>query len=76
MRLSETESPTKEHTWAGPSPSSSHTDVIDIQLGHHEGPEQLESGLTQTLLPVGYVQLAGLPCLASEGEDVRSLSET
>jgi hypothetical protein len=41
-----------------------------MQLGLHVGPEQLEQGLSQKLLPyLGYV-LAGLPCLASLGDDV------
>ena len=42
-----------------------------MQLGVHVGPEQLECELSQKLLPVcGNVLLAGLPCLASVGEDV------
>ena len=48
-----------------------------MQLGLHVGPEQLEQGLSQKLLPyVGYVLLAGLPCLASVGEEVPSIKET
>ena len=40
-------------------------------------PEQLEWGLSQKLLPVhGYVLLAGLPCLASVGEEGPSLEDT
>ena len=40
------------------------------RLGLHVGPKQLEWGLS-----VGYV-LAGLPCLASVGEDAPSPAET
>ena len=48
-----------------------------MQLGLHVGPEQLEQGLSQELLLyVGYVLLAGLPCLASVGEDAPNLTET
>jgi hypothetical protein len=45
-----TEPSTKEHTQAGPRPP--HRNVADIQLGLHVGPEQLELGLSQKLLPV------------------------
>ena len=58
---------------------ASYTSVADVQLGLHEGLEQLEreGGLPQSCcLYVGYVLLAGLPCLASMGEDVPSLTET
>ena len=53
---------------AGPTPS--HTDVTDVQLGLHE------SYSKSCCLYVGYVLLAGLPCLASVGEEVASLTET
>ena len=48
-----------------------------MQLGLDVGPKQLGQGLSQKLfLEVGYVHLAGLPCLASVGEEVPSLAET
>ena len=56
MGLSESEPPTKEHTWAGPRPL--YTYVTDVQLGLHVGPEQLEQGLSQKLLPIH-----GIGCL-------------
>jgi hypothetical protein len=44
-----------------------------VQLGLHVGPEQLEQGLSQKLcLYMGYVFLAGLPCLASVGKEAPS----
>jgi hypothetical protein len=42
-----------------------------VQLGHHVGPEQLEQGLYSKVY-MGNILLAGLPCLASVGEDVAS----
>jgi hypothetical protein len=42
--------PTKDHTWAGPRPP--HSYVADVQLGLYVGPEKLEQGLSQKLLPV------------------------
>ena len=54
-----------------------HSYVADVQLGLHAGPEQLEQGLFQSSgLYVGYVLLAGLPCLASMGQKAPSLKET
>ena len=72
MRLSETEPPTKEHTQAGPRPV--HIYVADVQLGLHVGPVQLKQDYPKSCcLSVGYVLLAGLPCLATVGEDVQRL---
>jgi hypothetical protein len=48
LGLSETESPTKEHTQAGPRPHCTY--VADVQLGLHVGPKQLEGSLSQKLL--------------------------
>ena len=51
--------------------------IADVQLGPPVSPKQLEQGLSQNFcLYVGYVLLAGLPCLASVGEEVPSLAET
>ena len=49
-----------------------------MQLGLHVGPKQLEPEprLSPKVLPVGYVLLARLHCLASVGEEVPSLAET
>ena len=44
LELSETEPPTKEHTWAGPRLACTY--VADVQLGLHVGPKQLEQGLS------------------------------
>ena len=44
---SKTEPPTKEHIWAGPSPSCTY--ITDVQL---VGPEQREQSLSQKLLAV------------------------
>ena len=75
MGLSETEPPTKEHTQAEPSPHPN-TYVADVQLSLHVGPQQLEGGHPKSYcVYVGYVLLAGLPCMASVGEDVPSLAE-
>ena len=46
-----------------------------MQLGLHMGPEQLEQRLFQNP-HVGYILLAGLPCLASVGQETPSLTET
>jgi hypothetical protein len=46
----ETEPPTKEHTQVGPRPPCTY--VVDVQLGLHVVPEQLEQGLSQELLLV------------------------
>ena len=74
MGLSETEPPTKEHTQAGPRPP--HTYVADVQLGLHVGPEQLERGYPKSYcLDVGYVVLAGMPCLPLLGEEAPLLAE-
>ena len=40
----------KKHTWAGPRPPLMY--LVDVQLGLHVGPEQLEQGISQKLLPV------------------------
>ena len=54
-----------------------HTYVADVQLGLHVGPKQLDQGPSQRLfLYIGYVLLAGLPCLASVGGDAPSPKET
>jgi hypothetical protein len=50
MDLSESEPPTREHTQAGPRPPRTY--VAGVQLDLHVGPEQLEQGLSQKLLPV------------------------
>jgi hypothetical protein len=51
--------------------------VVDVHLNLHVGPEQLEQGYPKSsCLSVGYVLLAGLPCLASVGEDAPRLTET
>ena len=48
-----------------------------MQLGLHVGPEQLKRDYPKScFLYVGYVLLAGLPCLASVGEEAPSLAET
>ena len=49
-RVSGTELPTKKHTWTGPRPPCSY--VADVHLDLHTGPEQLEEGLSQNLLPI------------------------
>ena len=61
---------------AGPKPPCTY--LIDVQLGLHAGPEQLEQWQSQKLLPVHGIcgLLAGPPCLASVGEEVPSLTET
>jgi hypothetical protein len=41
---------TKEHTQAGPR--SHYTYIVEVRLGLPVGPEQLEQGLFQKLLPV------------------------
>ena len=62
LEMSEFEPPTKEHAQNEPRPPCTY--VADVQLDLHVGPEQLEWGLSQKLAPVGYILLAGLPCLA------------
>ena len=48
-----------------------------MKLGLHVGPKQLELGYPKSCcLHVGYVLLAGLPCLASVGEEAPSLAKT
>lgn len=50
-----------------------------MQLGLHVGPEQREWGLFLTLkqsMSAECVLLAGLPCLASEGEGAPNPTET
>jgi hypothetical protein len=42
--------PTKGQTQAGPRPPCTY--IADVQPDHHVGPEQLELGLSQKLLPV------------------------
>ena len=74
MGLSESEPPTKEHTWAGPRPL--YTYVTDVQLGLHVGPEQLEQGLFQKLVAVnGICSTSWLPCLSSVGEESPRVAE-
>jgi hypothetical protein len=48
--LPETETPTREQTWAGPTPTPS-TSVTAVQRGLHVGPQQLKQGLSLSLLP-------------------------
>lgn len=48
--ISESETPIKEQTQAAPRPP--HTCVADVLLSLPVGPEQLEQGLSQKLLPV------------------------
>ena len=73
MGLSESESPTKEQAQTGPRPPCTY--VADVQLELHADSEQPEQGLARCLY-VGYVLLAGLPCLASVGEEVPTLEDT
>lgn len=72
MGLLESEPPTEEHTRAGPRPPRTY--VTDVQLALQVGPKQLvqgEGGYPKSCSrSMGYVLLAGLSCLASEGEDV------
>jgi hypothetical protein len=51
--------------------------IAEVQIGPHFGPEQLEQGPFHKLLSqsVRYVLLAGLPCMASVGDNVPSLRE-
>ena len=47
-----------------------------MQLGLHVGPEQLERGYPKSYcLDVGYVVLAGMPCLPLLGEEAPLLAE-
>jgi hypothetical protein len=57
--------------WAESRPP--HSYVVDVQLDFYVGPEHLERGCC---LYLGYVLVAGLPCLASVGEEAPSLTET
>ena len=51
--------------------------IADVQPDPHVGPKQLEQGYSKScFLYVGYGLLAGLPCLASVGEEVPSLALT
>jgi hypothetical protein len=55
------EPPQKEHTlavqWVGPRPSRTY--VAGVQLDHYVGPEQLDWGLSQKLLPVCGISSSG-----------------
>ena len=55
--LQESEQPTKQHTWAGSRPLCTY--VADVQLGLYVGPEQLEWGLSEKLLPVCGIHSSG-----------------
>jgi hypothetical protein len=47
-----------------------------MKLGLHMGSEQLHLGYTKgCCLYLGYILLAGLPCLDSMGEDAPSVTE-
>ena len=74
--LSETEPPTKVHTWVAPTPHCSY--VADVQLDLHMGPEQLELGagglLKSCCLSMGYILLSKLPSLNSVREEVEEPS--
>ena len=51
--------------------------VADVHLGLHASPQQLEWGMSLTLLPVyGSYSLTRLPCLASVGDDMPSPAVT
>jgi hypothetical protein len=68
------EPPTKEHTRAGPGPLCKY--VADVQLGLHVGPEQLEQGLSQKLLPVcGICSSSWAPLSGLSGEDAPRLTD-
>ena len=71
--LSETEPPTKEHTWAWDRPP--HTDV---QLGLHVGPltAGVEASFKICCLYVGHDLLFELLCLDSVREDMPCLENT
>jgi len=49
-RLLENEPPTKDHTWDGLKSPCMY--VAQGQFGLHMGPEQLEQGISQMLVPV------------------------
>ena len=70
---SESEPPTKEHTWDGPRPLCTY--VADMYLGLHVGPEQLEQGLTQKVLPVHRIWSSSWAAL-SLGEKAPTLADT
>jgi hypothetical protein len=68
LRLSESKPPTKEHPLAESRPRCLY--VADVQLDLHVGPEQLEQGLSQKLLPVHricYTSWAALSGLNGKG---------
>jgi hypothetical protein len=70
--ISEFEILSKEHTQAGPRPL--HTYLADVHLGHYVGPEQLEQGLSQTLLPICGISSSSWATLSGlKGEDVHNL---
>jgi hypothetical protein len=56
---------------------------VDVQLSLYVDPKQLEwgrgvgGGYPKSCCPyMGYILLAGLPCLASVGKDAPSLAQT
>ena len=68
LGLTESEPPTKGHTWAGPRPP--HTYAADVQLHLHAGLQQLEQGLSLNLLPaygIGSPNWAALSGLSGRG---------
>ena len=71
--LSETEPPTKEHTWAWNRPP-----YTDVQLGLHVGPltAGVEASFKICCLYVGHVLLFELLCLDSVREDMPCLENT
>ena len=77
-RLSESEPTTKEHTGLDLG-IPAYMYVADVQLGLHVGPEQLEQGLSQKLLPAhavcssSWATLSGLSGMGIRGA---GLSET
>jgi hypothetical protein len=51
--------------------------TADVQLGLYVGPKNSSGNYPQNCcLSVGFVLLAGLPCLASVGEDMPSLTDS
>jgi hypothetical protein len=77
--LPETEPPTKELAWARPG-TPPPTYVANKLIGLDAGPPTtrvwLSLNLLSACLSVDPIPLAGLPCLASVGEDVPSPAET
>ena len=71
--LSETEPPTKEHTWAWNRPP-----YTDVQLGLYVGPltAGVEASFKICCLYVGHVLLFELLCLDSVREDMPCLENT